>query len=263
MGVSTSTVRSHLNTQHSVVVPKVSTESSANDANPSTSTTPTEKSKTAISAFFIPRDTPASVAANLCAVDRMSYNVVASSKQIHLGQRARGISLPQTASGVRNAVFNFCNETKTGVKAEISKKVEAGKRFSISVDEYTSTKNRRYMCLNLHGQDSEVIGLGMIRVQGSLPAEKAVQLTRKKLEEFGLSVENHIAGVVSDGASVMIKYARLLGIEHQICHSHGLHLAVCDVLYKKTQVDNNGCCKGRMIDSNDNNIDNDNDSDDD
>ena len=31
----------------------------------------------------------------------------------------------------------------------------------------------------------------------------------------------------------MIKTGRLSGIIHQICHSHGLHLTVCDVLYKK------------------------------
>ena len=73
----------------------------------------------------------------------------------------------------------------------------------------------------------------MIRVEGTLPAEKAVQLTGKKLKEFGLSVQNHIFGVVSDGASVMKKFARLLGTEHQICHAHGLHLSVCDILYKQ------------------------------
>ena len=37
----------------------------------------------------------------------------------------------------------------------------------------------------------------------------------------------------TDGASVMIKTAKLSGMNHQICYSHELHLAVCDVLYKK------------------------------
>ena len=39
--------------------------------------------------------------------------------------------------------------------------------------------------------------------------------------------------MVTNGASVIIKTGRLSGIIHQVCHSHGLHLAVCDVLYKK------------------------------
>ena len=109
-----------------------------------------------------------------------------------------------------------------------------------------STPRQKVVGLNLHGQDSEVFGLGMIRVNGTLLAEKAVQLTRKKLDEFGLSIDKHIVGVVSDGASVMKKYARLLGVEHQICHSYGLHLAVCDVLYKTVRLDDDGNCESRM-----------------
>ena len=237
-GVSTTTVRSHLDTQHSISVAKVSTDSSKSS--------PAPKSESGASSFFTTRDTPALVAAQLCAVDRLPFNTVAKSKQIHLGQKARGITLPQTASGVRKAIFSFCDETKGVVKAAIAKKIESDKRFSISVDEYTSSKNRRYMCLNLHGQDSQVISLGMIRIHGTLPSEKAVHLTRKKLDEFGLSVDKHIVGVVSDGASVMKKYARLLGVDHQICHSHGLHLAVCDILYKTVPQDDDGNCESRM-----------------
>ena len=234
-GASTTSVRSHMKTQHGIDIAKVTTESSATMSKSSTTSEP------GISTFFTPRDTPGSVAAHLCAVDRLSFNVVATSKQIHLGQKARGISLPQTSTGVRKAVHNFSNVTKAAVKAEISKKINSDQRFSLSVDEYTSTKNRRYMCLNLHGRESEVIGLGMVRVHGTLPAEKAVQLTRNKLNEFGLSVEKHILGVVSDGASVMVKYVRLLGVAHQICHAHGLHLAVCDVLYKNIpEMDDDG-----------------------
>ena len=239
-GASTSTVRYHMKSQHSLDVAKV-TDSSVPKPK---SSAPSEPE---ISSFFTPRDNSGSVAAHLCAVDRLSFNTVATSKQIHLGQKARGISLPQTAAGVQKAVLKFSNDTKMAVKAEISKKINSDQRFSLSVDEYTSTKNRRYMCLNLHGRESEVIGLGMIRVHGTLPAEKAVQLTQKKLDEFGLKIEKHIVGVVSDGASVMVKYARLLGVAHQICHAHGLHLAICDVLYKTIpEMDDNGKAKAEL-----------------
>ena len=46
-------------------------------------------------------------------------------------------------------------------------------------------------------------------------------------------MKDHIVGMVTDDASVMIKTGELSGTIHQICHSHGLHLAVCGVLYKK------------------------------
>ena len=33
----------------------------------------------------------------------------------------------------------------------------------------------------------------------------------------------------------MTKMGRLLKIIHQLCHAHGIHLAVCDMLYKKAK----------------------------
>ena len=74
----------------------------------------------------------------------------------------------------------------------------------------------------------------------------SVELTRKKLAKFGLSVQNHIFGVVSNGASMMKKFARLLGTEHQICHAHGLHLSVSDILYKHIEDNDNGYKKSKI-----------------
>ena len=56
------------------------------------------------------------------------------------------------------------------------------------------------------------------------------------LEEVGLSLDD-ICGITTDGDNTMIKFGRLL-IErakpkpffHQLCHAHGLHLAVRDTL---------------------------------
>ena len=73
----------------------------------------------------------------------------------------------------------------------------------------------------------------MLRIKGSMTAERCLCLAKKRLESFGLTMKDRIVGMVTDGASVMIKTGKLSGIIHQICHSHGLHLAVCDVLYKK------------------------------
>ena len=51
------------------------------------------------------------------------------------------------------------------------------------------------------------MSLGMIRIKGTLPAKKAVELTQKKFDELGLAVQKHIFGVVSDSASIMKKFA--------------------------------------------------------
>lgn len=37
---------------------------------------------------------------------------------------------------------------------------------------------------------------------------------------------------VTDGASVMVKLGKLINCEYHLCYAHGMHLAVCDVLYK-------------------------------
>ncbi len=89
------------------------------------------------------------------------------------------------------------------------------------------------MSLTLH-KPGQHIGLGMNRVEGSLPAKKAAQLVRKKLTNYNILLEKDIFAGVTDGVSVMKKVERLMGITHQLCHSHEIHLAVIDVLYEQT-----------------------------
>jgi len=89
------------------------------------------------------------------------------------------------------------------------------------------------MGINLHMPNEEPIGLGMIRVDGSLPAERAKQLTKNCLISLGLSSERDIFGAVTDGVSVMKKFGCLQAFEHQVCVNHGLHLAVTQVIYKR------------------------------
>jgi hypothetical protein len=88
------------------------------------------------------------------------------------------------------------------------------------------------MCLNLHTfHKGHHFGLGMIRVDGSMPSEKGIVLIKGKLAEICLNLGD-IFGIATDGANVMRKLGRLLGTFPQLCHAHGIHLAVVDVLYK-------------------------------
>jgi hypothetical protein len=109
--------------------------------------------------------------------------------------------------------------------------LENGERFSLSTDEWTSLKNRRFAGLNLHGKKVRL--LGMIRIKGSMTSERGKEIIQRKLSEFGLDLTKHIVATVTDGAAVMRKMGELMDVEHQICNAHGLHLAVIDVLYKK------------------------------
>ena len=94
---------------------------------------------------------------------------------------------------------------------------------------------RRYMNINVHFQGG-FRSLGMIRIQGSLNAAKAIKLVEEQLQLFGLDLNKGVVATIIDGASLMVKFGKDTCPEHVTCYAHAIHLAVCDVLYKKTQL---------------------------
>ncbi len=54
----------------------------------------------------------------------------------------------------------------------------------------------------------------------------------ERLESFKIGLSSDIVAATTDGAKVMVKFGRLIPSLHQLCFSHGYHLAVCDFLYK-------------------------------
>ena len=176
------------------------------------------------------------VLSRLTALDRIPFKCIANSKDILQGLKARGFSPPETANGIKRAVFKFANAIREKLKTEIQSYIQSGGCYSASLDEYTSLKNQRYMSINLHNGTTP-ISLGMVRVRGSLPAETAVELFDERLAMFDLDRMRHIVGITTDGAAVMQKMGRLSKVKQQLCLSHGTHLAVCDLVYKQPSID--------------------------
>ena len=73
----------------------------------------------------------------------------------------------------------------------------------------------------------------MIRIQGSLNTAKAIKLVEERLQLFGLDLNKDVVATVKGGASLMVKFGKETCLEHVTCYAHAIHLAVCDVLYKK------------------------------
>ena len=94
----------------------------------------------------------------------------------------------------------------------------------------------RYMSINIHSKKG-AISLGAVRVYGTMPAAKAVAIIRKRLQLFGLDLDKDVVSSTTDGASVMKSFGRMTSPQHVQCMSHGIHLAVCDVLYQAKDVD--------------------------
>lgn len=145
-----------------------------------------------------------------------------------------GHTLPKSVDSI---IVRVAIQKKIQLTNEITTLLKEGHKFSISFDEWTSVRNRRYMSLNLHSRHfsggKNFKNVGLIRIYGSLPAKKCVEEISSKLNEFGVSLENDIIAETTDGCSMMVKVGKFLSSYHQICIAHALQLAIADVFYKK------------------------------
>ena len=169
----------------------------------------------------------------LTAEDGFSFHGIVRSQFIRRSLNEKGYSPPLCPKTAARLVISFSKSIKENLSRQISGLLLKGTRFSISLDEYTSCHNRRFMNINLHTKEC-FWNLGMQRISGSMPAEKVVEMVSHKLLEYGLVLSKHIVATVNDGASVMVKYGKLIEPEQQLCYAHGIHLAVCDFLYSPT-----------------------------
>ena len=131
-------------------------------------------------------------------------------------------------------VLSFYNNKKNELADYFKSAVKSGRRFSLSLDEYTSSQYWRYMNINVHDVN-EHWSLGMIMFSHSLNYSGIIEMVSKRLEEFGLDHKVHIVGCTTDGASIMVKFGKEITSfsYHQQCIAHCIHLAVCDILYSK------------------------------
>lgn len=192
----------------------------------------TKKSKVQVKIMlFVTKESLELIISKLAATDGLAFNVIAKSEFIQRSLRKEGYKPPEDATAVGKLVLKYAEEKKEELKALLAKKVANGTRFSTTMDEWTSGRNRRYFNFNLHW-DGAFKSLRMIRIDGHFTAEDAVHHMKKLLAMFGLSMDKHIIASTTDGASMMKKIGRITKPEHQLCLAHGIHLAVTDVLYK-------------------------------
>lgn len=181
---------------------------------------------------FVKRRTLNEEVARMAAKDGFSVNGITNSEFIRQSFTARGMKLPTSNACVMKLVRDFYCEAKAKTMQEIQKRVAEGQSASLTLDEWTSVNNKRYININTHFADGVMINLGLVLVNGSLPADKIVEIVKDVLADFGFKPTD-VFGATTDAAAVMVKFGRTSEFWHQLCYNHGLHLAVCDVLYKK------------------------------
>ncbi|KAL3847247.1 hypothetical protein ACJMK2_018169 [Sinanodonta woodiana] len=87
--------------------------------------------------------------------------------------------------------------------------LKKGAMFTLSVDEYTSSRNRRYFGINLHEKVyRKTIKTGLVRILESCSALDMIEIVKNHVNDFGLSFDHDIVGSTLDGASVNKKFIR-------------------------------------------------------
>ena len=172
-------------------------------------------------ASFLKKEEDKSVEVTVChlaAVDRTSFKLIAKSRELRKGFISQGLNVPQSIQKIHDLVIEYGAKCQEKVKNEILQRISSGERFSISTDELISAGGWRFMCINIHGQDM-VQSLGLVKVNGSMPGDTALQLIETKFITCGLDLKTHIVSIISDGAAVMKKCVRLSGVNHRVCQS--------------------------------------------
>ena len=75
-------------------------------------------------------------------------------------------------------VIKYAITIRETVISKFTRLRSQGMRFSLTIDEWTSIKNRRYLNVNVHIKD-KFWGLGLAKIVGSLPAKKCIELVQK------------------------------------------------------------------------------------
>lgn len=231
LGGSTKGLHTHLSSKHDM---KVVTPMPSSSAGHSGEEPPLKRKISSVADYFVKTDTLDDVLARMTAIDGLPFSVFVTSKDLRALLLSKGYSdLPKAASTVRNRVVNYSYKIRNEMKTELTALKNEGQRFSLSFDEWTSTSNKRYMNGNIHS-DKKFWSLGLIRIDESLNAETCVRVLKERLSQFDISLDTDIVAIVTDGPNVMLKVGKLVNAEHQVCFAHGIHLAVCDLLYEKT-----------------------------
>jgi hypothetical protein len=248
-GGSTSGLRKHLAGIHKIVLTTpeaASTGATSSNTTASSGATepgipPQKKAKNTIDSYF-PKSAPTIQMrlTRMAAVDGISLRILSKSQDVRDGLAAMHSSVPKHPDAIRKLILSHVGELRCKLSKALSRQIEKGYRLSLSLDEWSSTANKRYVNVTVRATEplsngSNVCSLGLFRISGSATAEKCLEVMELGLKPFGIVLKKHVVSLSTDGAAAMIKLGRLSGVPiAQQCMAHAIHNAVCEVLYKST-----------------------------
>ena len=134
----------------------------------------------------------------MTAYDGLPFSIFITLQDLRKSLTALRHTLPKSAISIREQVMKYGLHVTERIKHDIILKKSIGEKFSITFDEWTSMRNRRYLNLNIHGV-GYFWNLGLVRIQGSFSAEKCIEKISSKLKDFELDLQSDIIAITTDG----------------------------------------------------------------
>lgn len=145
-----------------------------------------KKQKTMFECFWM--KTLEETISRMAATDGLTIRQITKSSFIHqsLVKEFPKRSVPKTENGTMVLIEKYYAESKEQVKNKISRLKTEGMKFSMTLDEWTSLKNVRFLNINLHFtiacNESKYFNLGMVKIEGSCPADLMLTLVHTQIE---------------------------------------------------------------------------------
>lgn len=158
-GGSTSGLHSHLKTQHNTNLLKRLQQEELVTVAPSTSIL--QKQKNSISSYFKKDvdDSLAAVISRMATKDGVPFMKFCSSDDLRKLFKKSGYEVPKSPQSIKKIVMEYGRKIRGDVKDEIGNILRHDGRFSLTFDEWTSVRNRRYINIIVHGSSKQWKGI--------------------------------------------------------------------------------------------------------
>lgn len=166
------------------------------------------------------------VLCDLVAKENFTLHQIVNSEYLKEYFEMKRWEMPKNASTVSKIIKDHAKKEKEHIACKLK-----GAHISIQLDEWTSSRNIRYMSV-VATTSNESFNLGLGRIDGSATADNLLAVLLDKLNEYKIDPDN-VIGCTSDGASVIVKLQREFKKMTQLCYAHAIHLSVIDFLVKK------------------------------
>ena len=123
---------------------------------------------------------------------------------------------PKSHTTVKQLIIEHASKLQTSVAGDLASRFKSGLPFSLTLDEWTSLKNGKYLNINAHHRDGFYDCLGLSRAEGSIPAPKLKDLVEKHIGLFSVDLY-HVVAMTTDGASLMEAFGKLIPCIHLKC----------------------------------------------